>query len=110
MEWKSIAKQIRDNDLVLHGNRIGIVRDEKKDTIKYGSLELVRHDSFTAMPLTGHIVVFGNEYDGALELGMSVSFNKYNAIQFELDLDEDSQPITIDVLHAKDIYLSWPED
>ena len=113
MLWDQISKAMIEGDIQLHGNRLAVVRDEAPNKMKYGTLELELVDAYTRIPLTGSVVAFGNECDlfnGGLDYGDKVSFNKYNAVTFELDLEGFDQPQVVDVLHASDVYLSWPGD
>ena len=100
-------------ELTLHGNRVAILRSKAEDTIKYGNLEIVKHEKFIQLPRSGNIVAFGTEcdlFEQGLDYGDVISFNKYNSITFELtDIEGFEQPVSIDVLHASDIYLSWKD-
>ena len=106
--WEEIHEGWIKNEMCLHGNRIGVLRMEGKDEIK----GIIVPDQFVRDPRSGHVVCFGNDFDwekSVLDAGTVVCFNKYNAVEFELELDGFEEPVKIDVLHEKDIYISFEE-
>jgi len=87
------------------GERLAILRDVASDSFDKEGL-IVKPEQYKRAPLSGVIVCLGNkvkEEDGYY-VGQAVNFNKFNVIEFQLDLDGHDGPISLDVLSVLDIY------
>lgn len=109
--WEKISEMFETGGMTLHGNRIGVLRDDPEEKYKSDVVDLVVPESYKRTPLTGKVVCFGKETtlfaDGNMSYGDSVSFNKYNSVSFEITVPGEQTTCSIDVLHVSDIYLSW---
>lgn len=102
----TVAKALRDNDMVLLQERVAILRDEVDDKYDTDGL-IVKAEQYKRAPLSGTVVAIGTDVDedlGILLLGSRVYFNRYQVSTFELDMEPFDQVVSLDVLGIRDIY------
>lgn len=106
-----LAEEIKKRGLVLIGERVAILRDERKESTTAAGIILP--ENAKPIPIRGTIVAIGNDVDlesdryKGLEVGLRMNFVKYHLAEMTYKC-LDGREVTIEIMHATDVYFAWP--
>lgn len=113
-EAKKLAARMIASNVVLYGDRVGVIRDPEDEQTKSG---IIIPDQARTKPIRGRIVVVGLGCDpgdrddpmAGMVVGDRVTFTKYNPILHEIELNDGEEPKRqqIEVMHTSDLYFAW---